>query len=156
MTDRRMTPERVKELIASYGGDPAAWPEEESEAASEVLKTAPELFSDILLEARFLDSALASVPVPDYHPALVDRIMRAAAKSEGHRPSGSVRWRLEILVFPLGMRWPAGAALASFIMGLAGGYAYAGSHADPSEAENAYIYAFGAFETPDWLIEEGY
>lgn len=72
-----MTPERLRELAETYGGDPARWPaalRAEAEAALARLPASPEWLED----ARALDALLDAYAAPTASPALARRIALAA------------------------------------------------------------------------------
>lgn len=145
--------DRVFELIAAYGAEPGAWPEDERDAARATIAEFPERFADALADARALDLALFNETLPDPDPDLANRILAAAPQAL--RPSGSFaslfRWRLP------GRQWPAGATLASLMIGLVSGYAYAGNTTG-GDFETADEFYVGFFEQADatsidWLDE---
>lgn len=145
--------DRVFELIAAYGAEPGAWPEEEREAAKATLAAFPERFADALAEAKALDLALFNETLPEPDSDLANRILAAAPQAP--RASGSIaslfKWRLP------GRQWPAGATLASLMIGLVSGYAYAGN-VTSADFETADEFYAGFFEQADatsidWLGE---
>lgn len=154
MTEYHITVERVLDLIAAYGAAPGAWPEHERAAATALIAAQPEAFASALAAARTLDAALQTEHLPAPSPSLSDNIL-------AHAPIGrpaQLGWvdRLTRLIFPQGTRWPAGAALASLVMGLVGGYAYAATGIGYDQAEAAYYTAFGYDTNEDWMsLEEG-
>lgn len=152
MTDMTISTERVLELIEAYGAEPGAWPEDERAAASMLIAESPDLFASTLADARALDALLLNEAVPEPSAALSEAILAAAptAKPEQQR-SG---FRLSSLLFPQGARWPAGAALASLLMGLVGGYSYASTGAGYDQADVAYYAAFGIDGGDDWVLAE--
>ena len=141
--------ERVLELIAAYGAEPGAWPEDERTAATQLMTTAPDLFAAALEEARALDALLQTEQVPEPALQLSEAILAAAPKTKPERKGAF--GGLIALIFPQGLRWPAGAALASLMMGLVGGYAYASTGAGYDQADLAYYAAFGMDGGEDWL-----
>ena len=145
--------DRVFELIAAYGAEPGAWPEDEREAAKATLAAFPERFADALAEAKALDLALFNETLPEPDPDLANRILAAAPSAPRQaRGIGSLlKWRLP------GRQWPAGATLASLMIGLVSGYAYAGN-ATSADFETADEFYVGFFEQADatsidWLDE---
>lgn len=70
-----ITVDRVKTLIASYGGRIEAWPEEERLAASALVESSAEL-KFLYLEAKTLDRALKSRPTPNHNRAHDDLCVR--------------------------------------------------------------------------------
>lgn len=152
MTQTEMTPDRVLELIAAYGSEPALWPEEECAAAQSLLTATPDLFADALEEARRIEQLLAAEDVPEPSPGLAEAILAQAPQAG---PARNSLWgALSGLLFPQGVRWPAGAALASLVMGLVGGYAYASTGAGYDQADSAYYAAFGLGSGADWVSLE--
>ena len=152
MTDLTMTPDRVLELIEMYGAETGAWPEAERGAATACLSATPDLFAVALEEARALDQMLLKEQLPEPGPALSEAILASAPKP------GPVRKNAFggafALIFPQGVRWPAGAALASLLMGLVGGYSYASTGVGYDQADAAYYAAFGVESSEDWLVSE--
>ncbi len=152
MKDMTISTERVLELIAAYGAEPGAWPEDERVAATELVTTSPDLFAAALEEARALDQMLLNEQVPEPSLQLSESILTAAPTP---KPAArGVLGGLSTLIFPQGVRWPAGAALASLMMGLVGGYAYASTGAGYDQADLAYYAAFSVENGEDWLGTE--
>ncbi|MEL7541710.1 MAG: hypothetical protein AAGJ51_12475 [Pseudomonadota bacterium] len=152
MTDVKISTERVLELIAAYGAEPGAWPDEERTAATQLLAASPDLFAAPLEEARALDALLQTELVPDPGAQLSEAILAAGPSAKG--ASRGVFGGLTAMIFPQGTRWPAGAALASLMMGLVGGYAYAATGAGYDQADLAYYAAFGVDSGEEWLVSE--
>ncbi|MEL7033890.1 MAG: hypothetical protein AAGL97_15525 [Pseudomonadota bacterium] len=149
MSEVTISTERVLELIAAYGAEPGAWPKDERAAATQLLETAPDLFAAALDEARALDALLQTERVPEPSLQLGETILAVAPTAKRVR-KGAFNG-LTALIFPQGVRWPAGAALASLMMGLVGGYAYAATGAGYDQADLAYYAAFGVDVGEDWL-----
>ena len=141
--------ERVLELIAAYGAEPGAWPEDERAAAMELVATSPDLFEAALEDARALDQMLQNEQVPEPGPELSDAILAAGPAPKS--ASGGVLSGLSDLIFQQGVRWPAGAALASLMMGLVGGYSYASTGVSYDETDLAYYAGFDVELEEDWL-----
>ncbi|MEO1187620.1 MAG: hypothetical protein AAFW60_01000 [Pseudomonadota bacterium] len=152
MTDVKVSTERVLELIAAYGAEPGAWPDDERDAAVHLMTASPDLFTVALDEARALDTLLQAEQLPEPSLQLSNAILAAAPKPTTAR-KGPLRG-LSNLIFPQGVRWPAGAALASLMMGLLGGYAYAATGVGYDQADLAYYTAFGIDGGEDWLGAE--
>ena len=152
MTPMPITTERVFELIETYGAEPGAWPEDERDAAAALLASEPETFAAALKAARALDALLMSESLPEPSSVLADAILSAAPAASRKRKG--FLGHLGSLVFPQGARWPAGAALASLMMGLVGGYAYASTGAGYDQVEDAYYAAFGYDSNETWLSLE--
>ncbi|MEM7460197.1 MAG: hypothetical protein AAF331_12080 [Pseudomonadota bacterium] len=152
MTDVKISTERVLELIAAYGAEPGAWPDEERTAATQLLAASPDLFVAPLEEARALDALLQTELVPEPGAQLSEAILAAGPSAKA--ASRGVFGGLTAMIFPQGTRWPAGAALASLMMGLVGGYAYASTGAGYDQADLAYYAAFGVDSDEEWLVSE--
>lgn len=152
MTDQIMTPDRVFELIDAYGAEPGAWPQDERDAALHLLNSQPETFAGALAEARALDALLSNDPVPEPSAALTAAILAQAPIAKPARKG--VFGQVAAVIFPNGVRWPAGAAFASLMMGLVGGYAYASTGVGYDQADAAYYAAFGYDTSEDWLSVE--
>ncbi|MEL6828389.1 MAG: hypothetical protein AAFN91_19260 [Pseudomonadota bacterium] len=149
MKKMTISTERVLELIAAYGAEPGAWPEEERAAAMELVATSPDQFELALEDARALDQMLQNEQVPEPGPQLSDAILAAGPAPKS--ASGGVLGGLSSLIFPQGVRWPAGAALASLMMGLVGGYSYASTGVSYDETDLAYYAGFDVELEEDWL-----
>ncbi|WP_300379372.1 hypothetical protein [Henriciella sp.] len=131
-----MNDERLLELIAAYGAAPMAWPEAEREAALAHLDAHPARFEAALADARALDHAFSTEVLPDAPAELAGKIMASAPWPDtraARRPGPGLAGRMKELVFPNGLRWPAGATVAALVMGLFAGVATA-----PATAENGY------------------
>ncbi len=152
MTKTMISVERVLDLIAIYGAHTHTWPEEERAAAVALLEARPDMFADAITDARLLDGALEREVIPDPSSALSAQIM-AAAPSPKARKAG-ILTDLKAALFPKGVRWPAGAALASLAMGLVGGYAYASTDIAYDSADEALYAAFGYDAETAWTVED--
>ena len=121
-----MTEARVLELIEAYGPEPAAWPEQEREPASAMLRARPSVFSEALAEARALDAALLALPEPQAPAGLAERIIASAPVAKTARAAGildAVRDKLSIG----GKLWPSATAMASAVFGMFIGYSALGA-----------------------------
>lgn len=152
MTREKITFERAIELIEAFGAEPGGWPEEEREAASALIAAEPDRFAEVLAEARALDQLLLNEALPEPSADLAASILASAPNAAPE--SKSVLGALSSLVFPRGVRWPAGAALASLVMGLVGGYAYAAGDVGYDQADAVYYAAFGVDSDESWLSLE--
>ncbi len=148
MTVSEMTNERVLELIMAYGAEPMGWPDDERGAMQARIAADPDAFAEALAQARALDQLLASEQVPEPSATLADAILAQAPAA--HAKRSGLFDGLSSFLFPQGMRWPAGAALASLAMGLVGGYAYASTGIGYDQADSAYYSAFGFDNSGDW------
>lgn len=152
MTDATITTDRVLELIEVYGAEAGAWPEDERDAAMAHLLVSPDLFASALETARALDQMLLREDAPEPSPALSEAILASAPRPNSVH-SNSIGG-VFALIFPQGVRWPAGAALASLLMGLVGGYSYASTGVGYDQADAAYYVAFGMDSSDEWLVSE--
>ena len=152
MTRETMTIERALELIEAYGAEPGGWPEEERAAASALIEVEPDTFVEPLSEARALDAVLMSETLPDPSGDLAANILAHAPLAAPEQKS--VLGGLSSVLFPRGVRWPAGAALASLVMGLVGGYAYASGGVGYDQEDAVYYAAFGVDSDESWLSLE--
>lgn len=152
MTEVTMTTDRVLELIHAYGAEPGGWPDAEREAARALLEAQPVHFTAALKEARELDAMMMALEAPEPMADLSKAILASAPKAVPEQ--SNMLGALGKLLFPQGTKWPAGAALASLLMGLVGGYAYASTGIGYDQADSAYYTAFG-FDSGDvWLEAE--
>lgn len=152
MTREKMTIERALELIEAYGAEPGGWPEDERAAASVLMEAAPDTFAEALSEARALDQMLMNEAIPLPSDDLAASILAGAPVAAPERRG--LRGGLSSIVFPSGVRWPAGAALASLVMGLVGGYAYASGDVGYDQEDAVYYAAFGVDSDESWLSLE--
>lgn len=152
MTDLKMTPERVFELIAAFGVDPGGWPVAERDAARALLEAQPDLFAEAIADARAVDVLLSGEIVPKPTASLAQSILAQAPQAAPEQ--NNLIGALGRLIFPQGARWPAGAVIASLFMGLVGGYAYASTGAGYDQADSAYYAAFGFDSGIAWLEAE--
>ena len=152
MTREKMTIERALELIEAYGAQPGGWPEDERAAASTLIEAEPDTFAEALSEARTLDAILMNEALPEPSVDLATSILAGAPVAAPERRS--LLGGLSSVVFPRGVRWPAGAALASLVMGLVGGYAYASGEVGYDQEDAVYYAAFGVDSDVSWLSLE--
>ena len=144
MTRQSMTDERVLALISAYGAEPAVWPEEEREPAEAYLKAHPARFEAALTEARALDTVFAREGLPEMPPGLADRVLAEAPTAPlAHRAGRGLGAYLMTILFPNGLRWPAGVTLAALMAGLMAGFATAPATAGSGfdSDEQAVVYA---------------
>ncbi len=154
MTRSGPTVERVLDLIEAYGADPGTWPEDVRDAAQTVIDAQPEAFAAALSDARAVDAALTRETIPEPASDLAAVILKHAPTAPSAQTSG-LDW-LRDIIFPQGTPWPATAALASLIMGIAGGYAYASTGPLPyDQADAVYYVAFGYDTDMEWVSAEG-
>lgn len=143
-----MTHERLLELIAAFGAEPMGWPEAERDAARALLDAEPEAFREALAEARAIDAELNLAEIPEPSAELANAILATAPRAP--RQNAGIVGGLAAILFPHGIRWPAGAALASLVMGLVGGYAYASTGIGYDQADSAYYAAFSLDGSEEW------
>lgn len=120
MMDKKMTLERLAEIVEAYGASPQRWPATERRAAEALALSAPALLED----ARRLDAVLDAAPEGVASDVLVSRIMAARPRpvpAKAGRVVGG-RNRLGALVqaiWPYGSpAFPAGALAASVALGI--------------------------------------
>lgn len=152
MTREKMTVERALELIEAFGAEPGGWPDEERDAVSALIEAEPDTFAKALSEARALDQLLLSEASPEPSAELAATILANAPVAAPTR--NSIFDGLSSVLFPRGVRWPAGAAFASLMMGLVGGYAYASGGVGYDQADAVYYAAFGVDSDETWLSLE--
>lgn len=154
MKDMSMTDDRLLALIEAYGAEPMAWPEDEREAAEAHLEMYPARFSEALETARLLDHAFAGDEAPEMPAGLAERVLAAAPQAPAQH-SGR-RTGLASLLFPNGLRWPAGATLAALMMGLMAGVATAPATADDGfrTEEEDVVYAALGYDSFEAYIAE--
>ena len=153
MTARLITDDRIHDLIDAYGAEPGAWPEDEAAAASARIAEAPDVFADSLAAARLLDLSLNSLLDAEPGANLSSRILATAPTAISTRRS-LFTW-LGDIVMPQGARWPAGAVLASLLVGISAGPAVADLTSGPveSEADEVVYAALGFADTDTWVEE---
>lgn len=150
-----MTDARLLDLIDAYGAEPMCWPEDERRAAEAWLRSNPSRFAAALEAARRLDLAFEAEILPQVPGGLAARIL-ADAPSAPRRKTGWLSGIAPALM-PNGLRWPAGAALASLMMGLVAGYATAPAAAEndfQTEAENVVYAALGYDSFEAYIAED--
>ncbi|WP_147373328.1 hypothetical protein [Henriciella mobilis] len=149
-----MTDDRLHALIAAYGADPAFWPEDERAAAEAHLAADAGRFAAALEEARALDLAFAEADIPDAPSGLAARILAEAPQAA--RPGASWAGRLGDILFPNGLRWPAGATAAALVMGLTAGVFTAPATADDGyqTASEDLVYGALGYGGFDAYVEE--
>lgn len=152
MTSETMTAERVLELIETYGAETGAWPDDERAAAAALLAAEPAQFVEALEIARQLDAVLLNEPLLEPGADLTEAILAQAPRATP--APRNLFSGIGALIFPQGVRWPAGAALASLMMGLVGGYAYAAGDSGYEDADSAYYAAFGMDGSDTWVVLE--
>ena len=121
MMSETMTLERLRALIAAYGGKPARWPAAERAAAEALLARSPEARA-ALAEAEPIDSLLDAVPALAPSPALRAAVLAGMPQSD--RSGRGSRWQgLRDLLGEFGAL-PAVRPLlfASLLLGLFAGY----------------------------------
>ena len=135
MTNKVMTDDRLRELIATYGADPLNYPENEREAAEARLFEAPDLFLALLAEARLVDDALREVPDAD-----VSRSLRNTLIDSGPAAPRMRGWSWRGFQFPV---WAPAGAFASIALGLLVGLNIGtqSEYLDEDEEAEAYVYA---------------
>ncbi len=121
-----MTMERLEALLEAYGAEPARWPDAERQAAEALVSRSQEVRLRIE-EARRLDLLLAEAPLEAPSAMLTARLLAARPRQLVASPvSPAVRTsslgRLLGLLWPYGSpAFPAGAVLASLVLGIVTG-----------------------------------
>ena len=84
MTNKKMTSERLIDLIAAYGADPKRWPDNERDAATAFMVANPKMAQNAMDDAQNLDQMLdgrkKDITNTDF---LAARIMKAAQELDG-------------------------------------------------------------------------
>lgn len=145
---RRMTDDRLFDIIETWGAEPHGWPEAERAEAEALLAEKPGKFSSALIAARELDLMLAVLPEPDMPRALTEAIIATAPKpARGLLP----RWG--------GLKAPwvpaSGFAAAAFglFMGLTIAPVASADDEMNAEVQELVISALG-FEPANYTLEE--
>lgn len=125
-----MTPERLETLAASYGADPARWPEAEQAAARALLRASPGARAVLAREAA-LDAALLAWRVTAPGAALAGRIAVAMSAQAAARR----RWRLWLSNLAGAAALAGGVAAGIGVVGLSGVHS---GHADPAHLDSLY------------------
>ena len=118
MTTEKMTPERLRAVVESYGTSPPRWPAAEREAAAALLAesaAARALVTDAAPLDELLDAVPAVAPTPAMRAAILSMAPRVAP-----RPRAGDGWRA--LIGELG-GWRLGGAVlaASLVLGIVSG-----------------------------------
>jgi hypothetical protein len=131
--DKQVSLERFAVLVESYGASPDSWPEDEREAALQLLDQSKEAVR-MHEEAQALDLWLDEAPDVAPSVALRARVLDAAPKPE---TSWSERWsRVIETIWPFGPTWqPATALAAAAVLGLTFGLAAPEQTEESSEGE---------------------
>lgn len=153
MSSPEMTAQRVFELIEAYGAEPGAWPADERDAAAALTQKFPDKFEDALKLAHMLDDAIAAEQCLEPSRDLADRILASAPQPKAGKRS--ILSGLASLLQSKGVRWPAGATLASLAVGIVGGYAYASTGTlTHEEVTEVYFSALGYDADAVWITED--
>lgn len=129
-----MDQSRFTALAKAHGGDIAAWPEAEREAARAFAQAAPGLADPILAGEGVLDRMLADAGALEPNSALFEQIVSSAL-----RPA--------VEAAP---RWAGMAAAVMLSVGAGAGWFVAPAADDPLDATE-YADAFGALDRPNTL-----
>lgn len=90
-TEPNMTLERIQDLAALWGGDPARWPDRAAAAAATALAAKDAEARDVLRRMSVVDEGLADLRrerPPEAPGALVDRILADAVAVAARNPGG--------------------------------------------------------------------
>lgn len=106
-----MTPERLRELIAAYGGDPMRWPASDRAAAGTV--EADPALRQALMQARALDALIGqhAPALPALNMQQLVAVITATPQPRGFAVAGPAAGRRLFGGWPFA--WPNVAALAS-------------------------------------------
>jgi hypothetical protein len=122
MMDKKMTLERLAEIVEAYGASPQRWPAAERRAAEALALSASA--QALLEDARRLDAVLDTAPEGVASDMLVSRIMAARPRPVPAKPGrvvGGRNWlgALVQAIWPYGSpAFPAGALAASVALGI--------------------------------------
>ena len=131
MTHPTITAERVRAILAAYGGAPQRWPQDERDAAVALIESDPNLGTD-MADARDLDATLALHPEPPVltiNPLAIAAVARAvSAQQPGNNGVAQHQTRF----------WPRAASLAAAaVLGFAVGVSGVGRGPAPLDPEDA-------------------
>ncbi len=129
-----MDQSRFTALAEAHGGDIAAWPEAEREAARAFAAAAPGVATTILSGQGGLDRMLAEAGALEPAPALFEQIVARAPRA----------------TMQAAPRWAGMAAAVMLSVGAGAGW-FAAPLADDPLAATEYADAFGALDSPDTL-----
>ena len=129
-----MDQSRFTALAEAHGGDIAAWPEAEREAARAFAAAAPDVADPILSGQGDLDRVLAEVGALEPCPDLFEQIVSGAPGAAMDRAP----------------RWAGMAAAVMLSVGAGAGWLAAPPASDPL-AGSEYADAFGALDSSDTL-----
>ena len=130
MTRNIFSDDQLIGLIAAYGADLSAWPDNLAASAAQQVTQAGPAVRAALDEAAALDAMLSSLPEVEPPAHLAAAILDAAParKSPEARRSGWLSW-----LGVTGMPVRAGAALASLAIGLSVGFGTAAASAPSAD-----------------------
>ncbi len=130
MTHPTITAERVRSILAAYGGAPQRWPRDERDAALALIESDPSLRTD-MVDARDLDVTLALHPEPPaltINPLAIAAVARAVSAQQPGNGGAQHRARF----------WPRAASLAAAaVLGFAVGVSGVGRGPAPLDPEDA-------------------
>ena len=113
-TDKLITIERLKDLLAAYGARPGLWPAEERAAAQALIDTSDDART-LYDEEQALDALLQNVIEPEVSAALTGRV-RSMALPTATAPSASFMARLMDSLRPQSrMAWQGAVAMAGIL-----------------------------------------
>lgn len=118
-TDKLITIERLKDLLAAYGARPGLWPAEEHAAAQALIDTSDEARA-LYDEEQALDALLQKVAEPEVSAALQSRV-RSMAIPPAPAPSASLLARMFCWLRPQSQMAWQGAVVAAGILGIVTG-----------------------------------
>jgi len=115
-TDKLITLERLRDILAAYGARPGLWPPSERAAAQALIETSDEARA-LYAEEQALDSLLQQVAEPEVSAALQGRV-RSITLPSGPTPSATLLSQLADWLRPQSQMAWQGAVVASGILGI--------------------------------------
>lgn len=142
MSAQNMTLDRLRQILAAYGGDPDRWPDDERDAAEALIAASP-VARDALAQEQALDAglSLASSAVPDDAMARLTAAMAFPPPRQTAAPAGVASGWFASLASAF---WPRATVFASMaalgiIVGLAVEPVYSPNDANASVASDSVV-----------------
>ena len=150
-----MNTDRLQKIIDSYGANTNRWPEHERTEAIDLLNASSEA-SELLMQARAIDTALDSFQVEPVNQALNSKILRHALKENTFEKLTA--WLMPDLDNVISSIWrPALAAAMSMTLGIAIGMALPEESTETlSDSEELYLLAITAESSEGWNYDSNY
>jgi hypothetical protein len=131
----RMDQARFEQIVAAYGSRPAAWPQEQRDAALAFMEASEEARALLEQESR-LDLMLDAAPSIEPSRALRERILQAAPRPRSSLADRLDRWASGL--WPFGRNWQPAAVLATAaVLGIAAGWMAPNSELDADSSDVA-------------------